>query len=297
MIAALNMDLEPVRLVLANPVNRIQVCADRRRDAGVLYTVVSVQEPQARRTAASLAAEGAFAANGDYLGSTVQGDGLHLVLRYRPERLLASREDAFGDDFPRRRAAAESYLAALAEAQLPPALAMLLLNGRCVNVDAAGSVYFNYYLDFADYRPGQSAADLCRTAAGYVFDLLCRPWALSTGGQLHRYPRELVAFFRKVQVGGFASLGAILAAVRALPNHPQPPHTGLRLVWDRILAGWAFLRRHSTAIFLAVLVAVTIGYAVWQISMRISAQNAAQANTTYGGMQMIGEVSLADENE
>lgn len=297
MISVLNMDLWPVRLVLANQVNRIQVCEDRRRDAGALYTVISVTAPDARRTAAALAAEGAFAANGDYLGCAARGEGLHLVFRYRPERLLASREDAFGDGFVPRRTVAEHYLAALAETQLPPALAALLLNGRCVNVGEDGAVYFNYYLDLADYRPGLSAAELCRTAAGQVFDLLSRPWAVSTGGQVPRYPRELVAFYKKVQVGGFATIGAILAAVRALPNAPQPPHTGLRLVWDKVLAAAAFVRRHSTAIFLIILMAVTIGYAAWQIAMRVSAGSAAKQNTMYGGMQSIGEVSLADENE
>ena len=297
MIAALNMDLEPVRLVLANPVNRIQVCADRRRDAGVLYTVVSVQEPQARRTAASLAAEGAFAANGDYLGSTVQGDGLHLVFRYRPESLLASREDIYGTDFAHRRAMAQSLLAACAETQLPAAAAMLLLNGRCVNLDASGEVYFNYFLDFADYRESTTQAEYCQAVAERVFDLLSREWARSTGGQLPQYPRELVAFFKKAQVGGFSTIGAILTAVRAMPDRPQPPHRGARLLWDKVLAGVAFVRRHSMAIFLAALVCVTIAYAAYQIGMRMFAGSAAQENTFYGGVQQIGEVSLTDENE
>ena len=53
MIAVLNMDLEPIRLVLANEVERIQVCEDRRRASGALYTVVSLTAPDARRTAAS----------------------------------------------------------------------------------------------------------------------------------------------------------------------------------------------------------------------------------------------------
>lgn len=82
MIAVLNMDLEPIRLVLANEVERIQVCEDRRRASGALYTVVSLTAPDARRTAASYVAGGAFDANGDFLGSASQGEALHLVFRY-----------------------------------------------------------------------------------------------------------------------------------------------------------------------------------------------------------------------
>lgn len=293
----LNMDLAPVRVVLANEVNRILVCEDRRRATGALYTDVAVTDPGMRRTAAALAASGAFSANGEYVGSATQGEALHLVFRYRPESLLASREDIYGTDFAHRRAMAQSLLAACAETQLPAAAAMLLLNGRCVNLDASGEVYFNYFLDFADYRESTTQAEYCQAVAERVFDLLSREWARSTGGQLPQYPRELVAFFKKAQVGGFSTIGAILTAVRAMPDRPQPPHRGARLLWDKILAGVAFVRRHSMAIFLAALVCVTIAYAAYQIGMRMFAGSAAQENTFYGGVQQIGEVSLTDENE
>lgn len=296
MIAVLNMDLEPVRLVLANEVNRIQVCEDRRRAAGVLYTVVSVTAPAPRRTAAALAAQGALASNDDFLGSASQGEALHLVFRYRAENLLASRENIYGVDFVHRRAMAESLLAACAETQMPPELTLLLLNGRCLNLSEQGEVYFNYYLDFADCRPGRTTADLCRAAAERVFDLLGRPYEEQAEGKLARYPKELVAFHKKMQAGGFATVGAILAAVRAMPDHPEPPHRGLRLLWDRVLEFLAFLRRHSMAIFLTALVCITLGYAAYQIAIRLSAQNDAKQYTAYGGMQTIGDVSLVDEN-
>ena len=296
MIAVLNMDLEPVRLVLANEVNRIQVCEDRRRAAGVMYTVVSVTAPAARRAAAAFVAQDALAANADFLGSASQGEALHLVFRYRSENLLASREAIYGVDFVHRRAMAESFLAACAETQLPPELALLLLNGRCLNLSEQGEVYFNYYLDFADCRPGRTTADFCRAAAERVFDLLGRPYEEQAEGSLNRYPRELVAFHKKMQAGGFATVGAILAAVRAMPDRPEPPHRGLRLLWDRFLGFLAFLRRHSMAIFLTALVCITLGYAVYQIAIRMAAKNDAKQYTAYGGMQTIGEVSLMDEN-
>ena len=220
------------------------------------------------------------------------------MFRYRPESLLASREDIYGTDFAHRRAMAQSLLAACAETQLPAAAAMLLLNGRCVNLDASGEVYFNYFLDFADYRErhhaggvlpgrGPSACSTCSAANGRAARAASCP---ST-------PRELVAFFKKAQVGGFSTIGAILTAVRAMPDRPQPPHRGARLLWDKILAGVAFVRRHSMAIFLAALVCVTVAYAAYQIGMRMFAGSAAQENTFYGGVQQIGEVSLTDENE
>ena len=45
------------------------------------------------------------------------------------------------------------------------------------------------------------------------------------------------------------------------------------------------------------LAAGLLAYAVWQIAARLNAKNAARENSSYGGVQMIGEVSLADENE
>lgn len=223
MLAVLNMDLEPVRVVLSNEVNRITVCEDRRRAQGGLYTVVSVTAPHARRDAARLTAAGAFGGSADFVGSAALGDALHLVFRYRPESLLASRESIYGVDFVHRRTMAANFLAAAAGTQLPPDAAMLLLAGCCINLGESGEVYFNYYLDFADYRPETTQPEFCRAAAAYVFDILCRDYARSAGGQIPDYPGELQAFYRKTQVGGFTSLGALLAAVRALPDAPRPP--------------------------------------------------------------------------
>lgn len=297
MLAVLNMELEPVRLVLSNEVNEITVCEDRRRASGQMYTVIAVRQPAMRRAAARIAGGGAFDGMADYVGSAVQGDALHLVFRYRAESLLASRESIYGVDFAHRRAMAASFLAACAETQLPPGVATLLVGGRCVNLSASGEVYFNYFLDFADYRPGVTQGEFCRTAAAYVFDILSRDYAREASGQVPEYPSELQAFYKKTQVGGFSSLGALLAAVRALPDKPRPPHRGWRRLWDSILALLGVLRRHSLAIFIAALVLVTIGYAAYQIAIRVSASSAAKANTAYAGMQTIGEVSLTDENE
>lgn len=297
MLAVLNMDLEPVRVVLSNEVNRITVCEDRRRAQGGLYTVVSVTAPHARRDAARLTAAGTFGGSADFVGSAALGDALHLVFRYRPESLLASRESIYGVDFVHRRTMAANFLAAAAGTQLPPDAAMLLLAGRCINLGESGEVYFNYYLDFADYRSETTQPEFCRAAAAYVFDILCRDYARSAGGQIPDYPGELQAFYRKTQVGGFTSLGALLAAVRALPDTPRPPHRGLLRLWDSILALLGVLKKHSMAIFLALLVGVTILYAAYQIAIRVSAGNAEKANTTYGGMQTIGDVTLTDANE
>ena len=297
MIAVLTMDLEPIRLVLANEGQRIQVCEDRRRATGVLYTVVSVTAPELRRTVAACVARGDFSRNGEFLGSASQGEALHLVFRYRPENLLASRESLCGTDFVRRRAMAESFLAACAETQLPPDLGALLLTNRCLNLSDTGAVYFNYFLDFSKYHEGRSMASFCRGAAERVFGLLSRAYEPEAEGQMARYPRELVAFYKKMQAGSFTTVGGLLAAVRALPDHPEPPHRGWRRLWDRILTFLDFLRRHSMAIFLTALVCVTVVYAAYQISTRIRASNAARDNTAYGGMQTIGDVSLVDENE
>ena len=110
------------------------------------------------------------------------------------------------------------------------------------------------------------------------------------------YPRELQAFFKKKESRGFSSFNQILTAVKAIPDEPDELHFGVRRLLDRIIGFKKFLTRNSMTIFLAVLVAATVIYAAYQIVLRVTWRQNEKVNTSYIGMNSIGEVYLGDED-
>lgn len=297
MIQALNMQLEPVRTVLANEVNAVAVCEDCRRDTGVFYTVISITAPEVRREVAGLMATARlFVGNRDFIGSFTQGDALNLVFLYRTENRLLSHEDVYGTDFPHRREMAENFLTACAETQLEGSVGMLLLEERNLNLGRDGSVYFNYFLDFARWERETSPERFYSVVAVRAFDILSRDYTRQAEGSITNYPSELQVLYKKAQFGSFISLGGVLACVRALPARLSPPSRGLRRLWAAVLRGLHFLQRHSMEFFLGILVTVTLVYLVVQVSARVSAQKAADNNIVFQGLAQIGEVYLGDED-
>ena len=295
MLEALGMQLEPVRVVRENRVNSITVCRDLRRDAGVLYTVVCITEPETRRTAAAQAAGGVFSRTADYIGSYTRGEGLNLVFRYRGENRLSSHQAQFAVDFAHRRTLAENFLTACAESGVDGPAGLLLLEEENLNLGANGSVYFNWFLDFAKWKPLRRPNDYYTKAASIVFELLAPDFARRTGS-LDNYPPELQVLYKKADAGNFSSMGSLLAFVRALPDAPQMPRRGFARWLDRLQALRAWLKRHALGLFLGILVAATVIYAAWQIALRVSARRAQAVNMVYSGLGQIGEVSLEDED-
>lgn len=290
------MQLEPIRTVVKNPVNEITVCRDLERETGVLYTVISVTEPSVRRQLAALVAAGQFSATRDYQGSYTSGDALSLVFLYQPEQKLVTREPIVGTDFAHRRAIAMSLVAACAETQLGPSVGLLLLTDANINVTNDCGVYFNYFLDFSVWKPTASDQDRCAAAADRVFGVLAAPYAQKYGATLTQYPSELQVLRKKNMNRGYRSLSDILTDLRAMPPELSEPLTGWRKRLAQLGAGWDWVRRHGMALFLAVVVAVTLGYVVYQVTARMGARKAVEKNTSYIGLETIGSVYLGEEN-
>ncbi|WP_343253258.1 hypothetical protein [Ligaoa zhengdingensis] len=297
MFQVLNMNLHTMRTVLKNAVNEVTVCTDLKRDSGVFYTVVSIADSQVRREVArQVTGEGLFSANRDFVGSFAYRDRFCLVFRYQPEVRLCNREMIQAETFADRKRLAAAFLVACAEIEAGGEVGELLLRERNINLAPDGRVYFNYFIDFGELAGRGQPADFYYAAATCAFDILAREYSERYERQVDLYPRELQAFFKKKESRGFSSFNQILTAVKAIPDEPDELHFGVRRLLDRIIGFKKFLTRNSMTIFLAVLVAATVIYAAYQIVLRVTWRQNEKVNTSYIGMNSIGEVYLGDED-
>ncbi len=301
MINALNMELEIVRTVLRNAVNEVGVYIDEKRDTGAYYTVISIfSRPVAKWVAGQMAVAGLFAQNRDFVGSFTYQNALHLVFTYHPERHLEGTEELYAASFAKRKEVALHFLAALAETEIGGGAGRLLMAGRNVNLASDGKIALNYFLDFAACAPSElldeSQAGFYRDAAAFAFGILAREYEAKYDGQIESYPHELRLMFKKMQNKAFRSLSQIIAFVRGLPDIPSEQRLGVRRYTGWFKDRAAFIMRNPANLFLAVVVAVTLGYLGYQLAVRAMAGRQRQENTVFVGMEQIGEVYLGEEN-
>ena len=297
MLEVLNMRLQVLRTVLKNRVNEVSVCADLKRDSGTFYTLVSITDDAIRRELAMrVGSDALFTANRDFVGSFTYQDSLGLVFVYRPENRLADREPLLAGSFAQRKRLASGLLVACAEAGAAGPVGELLLEDRNIHVSQDGRVYFNYFLDFQNYRGDQPAQNFYAQVADRAFALLSRDYSQRYGQRVDHYPQELQAFYKKKQRMGFTSFNQILTSIQLIPDQPQEQHFGLLRLWDRLRSAGSWVARHSMAIFIVSLVTATVVYASWQIYQRSTIKKDREVNTSYAGMEQIGEVYLGDED-
>lgn len=297
MFQVLNMSLQIVRTVLKNEINEVSVCEDVQRENGGFYTVISITDgPTCRQLAQRVNSEPMFCENRDFIGSFTYRSSLNLVFRYRAEARLREKESILAMNFAERKALAAMFLAACAEAGAEGPVGELLLQDRNIHVTADGKVYFNYFLDFKEFQPSHPVKRFYSYAAEYTFELLTREYQRTCAGQLSRYPKELQAFNKKRLRDGFTSISQILLTVRQMPDQPEQQLFGWRRIWGSIKDAALWARQHSMAIFVAVLVSVTIVFAGYQITVRASYRSDKKAHTAYGGMERIGEMYLGNED-
>ncbi len=293
----INMQLFTVRTVIVNDVNDITVCEDRARDTGSFYTVISIKAPDVRREVAHhIATEGLFSTNVDFKGSYTQGDRLNLVFDYRNENRLSVQQAVLCTNDKRRVALAENMLIATAETQVTPSVGLLLLSDRNINATNNLDIFFNYFLDFSAWNKSATQTDYYRELATRIFNILAEEYELKYSGTVNRYPSELQVLYRKARSGGFNSYSSMITFVKLLSDGYTVPATGWRLIWSKIKAMMAFIKRNWTTILAIVLVAVTIIFTVYQIYIRVQAQQLNEENLVYIGLEQIGDVFLGDED-
>lgn len=296
MIQTLNMDLEVVRTVLKNEGTEISVCRDRKRDSGVFYTVISVQDPEIRKELARRMAENhLFDSNSDFIGTFTFRGSFNLVFTYQPENRFSAREEEWCRSFADRKKLAESYLVACAEIGITGGIGELILEESNINLSPTGEVYFNYFLNFDKLRDWDNEGNFYRTIGTRVYDILSGGYKVQLDGDFERYPSEIQLFYRKTEAKSFASINHLLTFVRELPDEPEEQVTGFRRQLKRLEGGIGWIQQHSSTLFLLTLVLITIVFAVYQIAIRIRAGKNAEKILEFVGLTTIGEVYLGDE--
>lgn len=218
MFPALNMELEIVRTVLKNSVNDIYVCTDTLKDTGVFYTMVSIHDKDCRKMVTEkLNTERIFFSNRDFIGSFVYENRLNLVFRYYHENLLSLLGSVYLVEFADCKRAALGLIAACAECGAGSDLGILLLHERNINITREGEVQFNYFLDFAELKPGMEESRYLKAVAERVFGIL----ELNYKGKYESpdsYPGDVRLFYMKMNTTGFQSLGHMISTIRSMPD-------------------------------------------------------------------------------
>lgn len=290
MYAVLDMELEPVSTVLKNETCEVFVCADRTRRTDTFYTLILVEEPSVRKQVVRMIGEGQFFAdNNDFLGSFTYRDNLGLVFLHREENRLSSREILYAGSFAHRKELAENFLVACAQSGVNGTVGALLIEDRNIHVTPARQVYFNYYLDFSALSFVQDD-DFVGRIAQHTLRMLTRDYEDSS---VVEYPGELQLMHKMVQSRSFRSLSRLITFVRDLPDDPRKARGGFGRWFERVRNFWKG-RLLSTLVWVLVLITLfTLG---WNLYARWAQQREAQQNTTYLGMEQIGEVTLSDKD-
>lgn len=286
-----------MRTVLKNDVNEISVCVDRKRDTGVFYTVISISSRDVCRFLVQhTTQEGLFESNTDYVGSFTYRDQLNLVFIFREESLLSSREDVYLAAFAKRKETALQFLAACAETGITGCVGELLMDKCNINLSATGKIYFNYFMDFKNLAVTEAQSSYYRKIALFAYDIVSREYKRKYDGEVSDFPSEIQVFYKKAQGKGLTSYGQILAFLRELPDEPVEKRVGIGRLLDKLLSRKAWLSRYGMTVFVVGMVLATIAYTCYQISVRVSIAKSQKENTTYIGMQTIGEVYLGEED-
>ena len=296
MIPALNMHLEDVRVVLKNEINDITVCRDVKENGQKYYTMISIKDDMYRKYITEQMSIGnMFSHCKDFIGSFSMGKELKLVFRYEVENLIGNVGSIYLYDFARCRQAAIQLVSVIAEKGMSGQICKLLLNPRNINIDRECGVTLNYFLDFQEYDLNLGQFNDMDCIAETVFSILERPWKEKFQGEVQNYPDELRLFWMKIQNHSFLSYGQIVSQLRGMPNKPIAKQGVIWKIRKVLRNIRTVLFKNPLRIVLTVLVAVTIVYAAWQISMRIKVQRAYQKNVSYSAMEYIGTVYLGDE--
>lgn len=290
------MHLEDVRVVLKNEINDITVCRDVKENGQKYYTMISIKDDMYRKYITEQMSIGnMFSHCKDFIGSFSMGKELKLVFRYEVENLIGNVGSIYLYDFARCRQAAIQLVSVIAEKGMSGQICKLLLNPRNINIDRECSVTLNYFLDFQEYDLNLGQFNDMDCIAETVFSILERPWKEKFQGEVQNYPDELRLFWMKIQNHSFLSYGQIVSQLRGMPNKPIAKQGVIWKIRKVLRNIRTVLFKNPLRIVLTVLVAVTIVYAAWQISMRIKVQRAYQKNVSYSAMEYIGTVYLGDE--
>ncbi len=291
------MDLQILRTVIKNEVNEVSVCTDLKRDTGTFYTLISINDENVRREVVKkIKGEGAFSNNRDFIGSFTYENSFCLIFNYRNEVRLGDKEAMIAGTFKKRKELANAFVMACIEADCSQSMGELILEEANINIVGENKIQFNYFMDFAKYKPDKNERFYYDKVGKLVFEILAREYILKFDENIDNYPKELQAFFKKMQKSGFTSYNQILTFINLMPDKPVARERGIRRIWSNILAAVAWARAHSMQLFLGFLVVFTVIYTAYQITARLSVGRNMEENLNFSGLYTIGDVYLGDED-
>lgn len=289
MYAVLNMELEPVSLVLKNETNEITVCTDQK--SGAFYTVILIDAAETRRTVAGLIGKGEWIGSSDYIGSFTHRSRLGLVFRYYEENRLATKEVVYISSFAQRKELALSLLRAYGGSGAKGQVAALLLADRNLNISPSRQAYFNYFLDFDRL---EDAADPLQLLSEQVYGILSREYKDRYDGTVHEYPMELHLGYKMLQNKSFHSENRLITYVKELPDQLRERRRGLGALLDWVQNLRVAWKGRWMPVFVGMMVLVTALYVGYQVVTRSTARRETAANTSYVGLDYIGDVYLGN---
>jgi len=290
-----NMELEIVRTVLKNEINAISVCADLKSNNDDFYTLISISNTGLRKKVVALInGEDALATNSDFIGSFTMQDNLNLVFAYKKENILSKREAIYISNFADRKRVVTSLLVSCAEAEIYGELGKLLINDRNINIAPDGKIYFNYFLDFADLKSNSIGLDYYNFLAEYSFKIIAREYELKYDENISEYPDEIQLFSKKIRNNSFKSYNLIITFIKMMSDKIDDRKGLWAKFTNRLSSIKNWLSKKSLALFVLLLVIMTITYTAYQIAVRSSVNKSNDKNTAYNGVNSIGDVYLGE---
>jgi hypothetical protein len=265
-------------------------------DAGAgtgFYTVVTIHDREQAKLMASMVVAGTFDGCRAFAGAQVRGSDYLLIFEYEHEQPLFSGGAILEMTFEMRKATALSLVTELTQTGLPESLCALLLEGRNVNLSGT-RVFYNYFLDIAQYDPNITSDAFYSKAALAAYEVLSRGFAEKLEGREEAFPHDLQVMKRRAERGGFRSYSQIIAFIRDLPDEPQPRAMGLARLRAFIARLKALFSGNAMRLLIIVLVIFTLVFLVWQVGTRLMA-GAPGGNLIYNGVDYIGDQHLGDD--
>lgn len=218
MIYGLGFSLEIVRIVLENEMNIIYVCKDKSSQSGLFYTCITIKEKQIQKEVLNfLIRQEEIKRSTDYIGNFVFEESLNLLFLYRKEKRLETYIEMYADSFEKRCYLCKRLVGSAQATQFPIEWLYMILSSNNINVNADGSIYFNYFLDFASlYKLKEIKGASFNKLAECLFIVLSKGYEKVYNPQ--KYPKDLRLFYKKMMMEGFDDFTEFYKYLNMMPR-------------------------------------------------------------------------------
>lgn len=291
MIVTTEHTLEIQRVVLENEVNSVYICKDKRKIDDLFYTCICIRnEKVQKKVIKMLMKEPGIRQNPDYVEHFIDEDKLNILFLYKEERILRHYIHLYNSSFIERKTLCKNIVAACQTRYLEGEYLALIMHPTCLNIREDGQIYFNYFLDFRQYRriiisPPMALKILTQklfTVLVDEYELICKKDV---------YPKALMVYQKKYEEG-FETYGEIYRYLDLLPNQIEE-----RDIIQRIkeLYQWLLIRVKKYALLMMLLGMLSMAF--WFGFNLITNVHQDKTTQVYKGLYQIGTVEVDREIE